>query len=141
MHIKEARKQRCLLPEYGFTSIFRFHDVLPFQISLHGRALMPIYPNVPRRGLIKQKFLHPLRDEGRLRGTTQIVRPDTILSYLFIAITGQPVADYFGSPAKFPSTYLRVTGEFDLLIPFWGIALPKVACVGLPPHSPNSLTG
>ena len=68
----------------------------------------------PRNDMLIKKFLHPLRDEGILRGTTQFRlkgKKSRPFQPHFSALTGCSVADYFSSPAK---SALWATGEFGL---------------------------
>jgi len=77
----------------------------------------------------KKPFIH-IRDEE----FSPRYHPDSFdKQTLFVAITGIPGADYL---IHQHSLSCEITGEFGLFV-----EVPRRHCVGLPPHSPNSLTG
>jgi len=103
-------------------------------------------------GLRIKKSLHPLRDEGflyriLLRGTTRIVKRDSISFYHSIAITGLPGAGYSIHQRsllrlRVYDPPLRITGEFGLSTTLKASLWRSAGTVeGLTPRSPFSLTG
>jgi hypothetical protein len=68
---------------------------------------------------LKQKFLHPLRDEG----TPPWYHPDYVprANVTLVAVTGFPGDDYCrGFRIHHPGLSCEKTGEFGLIIPLWG---------------------